>query len=406
MDGPIRTRGSIYIQYGHLGRVALFSTGIEMNINDISISDGEVDQNNPVKRSIHGYTTKNSNIRKLKNEIDTIKDQLINQGVEPTINNVKEQFQNSLKPKGIAKDFFDLFDEFLEHSESIRAKGTIKQFRTCYNHLKNFETHRKEKIVLDKVNISFYDKYVNYLLSLGLSNNSVGTSIKDIKVFLNYLKKRGHELKQDLTEFKVMKEKHVIIYLTEEEMEAVYHFDFSSNLRLEKCRDIFVLQCSTGLRYSDLSRLGPEHIKENIIKITAHKTKKNITVPLTPKAHAILTKYSEGLPIISDVKQNAYLKEVCQMVGLNSKVEVPVYKGGKKTYEKYFKYELITTHVAVKTFITHCGEKGISAKVVSEITGKTVKVILDHYYGTNDKMIEMEMQRAFGIPETKLKISK
>jgi hypothetical protein len=48
-------------------------------------------------------------------------------------------------------------------------------------------------------------------------------------------------------------------------------------------------------------------------------------------------------------------------------------------------------------------EKGISAKVVSEIAGKTLKVILGCYNGTNDKVIETEMQKAFGVSEAKLK---
>lgn len=397
--------GFIYVQYGHDGKTTLFSTGIELNIKEVNFSGDDLDQNNPVKRIIPGYTTKNSNIRKLKNDIDGIKDQLINKDEEPTIDQVKEFFEFKKGPKYSKKDFFQLYDEFLKSTSQTKAKGTIKQFNTCRMHLKNFEEHKGEKILLSKINLSFYDKFVNYLLSTGLANGSVGTNIKDFKVFLNYLRKRGEDIKADLAEFKVLREKPVIIYLTEEELEAIYAYDFSENKRLERVRDLFVLQCSTGLRFSDLSRLGPEHIQGNIIRITAHKTKKNIMVPLTPKAHDILTKYSEGLPEISDVKANAYIKEVCQIVGLNSKVEVPTYSGGKKTYEKFFKYELITTHVAVKTFITHCGEKNISPKVVSEITGKTVKVILDHYYGTNEKVIEMEMQRAFGVPETKLKIS-
>jgi hypothetical protein len=101
---------------------------------------------------------------------------------------------------------------------------------------------------------------------------------------------------------------------------------------------------------------------------------------------------------------NKYIKVACEDAGITSKVEVSELRGGQKIYTKYFKHELISTHTAVKTFITHCGEKGISAKVVSEITGKTVKVILDHYYGTSDKVIELEMQRAFGSPVAVMKV--
>ena len=72
------------------------------------------------------------------------------------------------------------------------------------------------------------------------------------------------------------------------------------------------------------------------------------------------------------------------------------HKGGQKIITRSAKWKLVGTHTAVKTFITHCGQKGISPKVVSEITGKTVKVILDHYYGTDEATIEREMYRGFG----------
>ena len=101
------------------------------------------------------------------------------------------------------------------------------------------------------------------------------------------------------------------------------------------------------------------------------------------------------MPIISEQKYNAYIKEACKKAGIDSDIEKAEYKGGNKTYIEVPKYSAISSHTAVKTFITHCGEKGISAKVVSQITGKSVRVILDHYYGTNKTTIKSEMERAF-----------
>lgn len=83
-------------------------------------------------------------------------------------------------------------------------------------------------------------------------------------------------------------------------------------------------------------------------------------------------------------------------------VEIQFKKKGLKTYSKVEKWKLLSSHRAVATFITHCGERGISAKTVSEITGKTVKVILDHYYGTNEDFIIKQMHRAFGPPMSKV----
>ena len=130
--------------------------------------------------------------------------------------------------------------------------------------------------------------------------------------------------------------------------------------------------------------------------MTAYKNKKQTIVPLIPKARAILDKYNGVLPVIAEQNQNVYIKEACDLACINQPIEIVKYHGGKKTFSKVPKYSQISTHKAVSTFITHCGEKGISAKVVGEITGKTVKVILDHYYGISKETIISEMAKAFG----------
>jgi len=397
----------IFIQYGHLGKTVLFTTGIKVNPQYLKFDKNDLDQREPLKKSLNGYTTKNSNIRKIANRIDEIKDKLINQDIEPTTEEVKKIFEAESKPVEEKKDFLQVFNQFIEESKPVRALNTIKQYTTAYNHLKNFEEFTKEKITFEKINLKFYDKLVNYfLIEKKMNNNTVGTQIKDLKSFLNYVKKRGIKVSEDINHFKVLREKPAIIYLSQEELDHLYKFDFKGNKKLEKSRDLFCLQAATGLRISDLLRLGKEHIQDNTIRLKAHKTKTNVHVPLTPISAAILAKYDYELPMISEQKQNKYIKEACQEAELNRKVEVPEYKGGKKEYKSYFLYELVTSHVAIKCFISHCIEKGMSPAVVSKITGKTTKILLQNYYSTHDNVIMMEMQKAFGLPDSPLKVAK
>ncbi|MBX9851787.1 MAG: site-specific integrase [Cytophagaceae bacterium] len=375
-------------------------------------------QRDPIKKSLNGYTTKNSNVRKIANEIDEVKDKLINQRINPTVDEVKRIYEKKYTPKEPEKDFFQLFEEFIKNAGK-RSHSTIKSYHTVLNNLKTFEHLKGEKISLDKIDYNFYDRLHNYFLKehvlngkrskkkdkkVGMTPTAAGNQIKTLKSFLRHLIRKGINIDADLSEFKAYKEKPTIIYLSQEELETLYSHDFSAIKKYERVRDLFVLQCSTGLRISDFKRLGIEHIHGSIIKMKSHKTMKDIIVPLTPKSDAILKKYNYELPMISEQKINEYIKEACKLAGINSLVEIQEYRNGNKIYNKYFKYQLIKTHVAVKTFISHCGERGISAKVVSEITGKTVKIILDHYYGTSNKVIEMEMHKAFGSPEANLKV--
>jgi integrase len=389
---------TIFVQYGHSGQTTLFSTELRIAPIHLKFDGSDLDQRNPIKKTLPGFTTKNSNIQKIVILIDQIKDRLINQDIIPTIIEVKRIYEESFKSKVIIQhDFFDLFENFIKDSRTFRSKNTTKQYVTCFNHLKNFEKHDKHKITFEKIDLTFYDKLQAYLVKeVGLANTSIGTNIKDLKAFLNYIKKRGVTISADVSEFKILRERPVIIYLTQGEVQTLYSMELESDIH-EKSRDLFILQAQTGLRFSDLSRLGIEHLQGNILKLKAHKTKKDIKIPLTPIASAILNKYNFKLPEIAEQKQNKNIKELCKLAKMDTKMEIPKYKGGSKTYEVFYKWQLITTHVAVKTFITHCGEKGISPKTVSEITGKTVKVILEHYYGTSDNVIVEEMEKAFGI---------
>ncbi|HEY8400495.1 MAG TPA: phage integrase SAM-like domain-containing protein [Cytophagaceae bacterium] len=412
----------IYIQYGHQSKITLFSTGIKISPIHWNEKKQLIDSTKGVKKIVaneeliktlekeDNYT--NANINAFKSKVNTIVRTLQHRDIEPTVENVKQEFNRVYSDKKeVTFDFFDLFEEFINNPGN-KTETTIKGYRSCLNNLKKFQEVKKEKITLEKIDLKFYDKFISYLLnehelpdkSVGMAQDTVGTQIKNLKAFLNHLIKRGVKIEADLREFKVFKGKPVIIYLTQEELEQLYLFDISHNERLQKVKDLFILGCSTGLRISDLSRLGKEHIQGAVIKMKAHKTGKNVIVPLIYKSDEILKKYEYQLPSISDQKFNDYVKELCELANINAPVEMMEFKGGKKIYKTIPKYQLISSHSAVKTFITHCGEKGISAKVVAEITGKTVKVILDHYYGTSEKVIQMEMQRAFGEPGSNLKV--
>lgn len=145
--------------------------------------------------------------------------------------------------------------------------------------------------------------------------------------------------------------------------------DLKKKPALDRVRDLFVMACGTGLRYSDLSRLGPQHIINNAIVMRSHKTIKDTYIPLTPSTAGILNKYNMKLPRLSEQKMNKHLKDLCKMAEIDSPIEKTNVKAEHKTHTTVPKYKLITTHIGPKTFITHCGEKGISAKIGSKITG-------------------------------------
>jgi site-specific recombinase XerD len=378
----------IYHRYTHNSQTLLLSTGVKVLPEHFD----EKNNSYPVKGP--GKASKNSLISQARQNIEKVIISLQNEGTDPTIAAVKAKLQKTKKSE--VQEVYRLFDEYIQYSQTVKTQGTVKLIKRAKADFTEFCTHRRKTPKLQEIDLKFYDGYVKYLTEKrNMKNNTVGKCIKDFKAFLNFCKRRGYTISPEVRKFKVLREQTPIIYLTQKELETLWQFEFSTD-RHSRCRDLWCLQAFTGLRWSDLSRLGKQHITGNVVRITAFKTKKQIVVPLQSKAIKVLEKYGYQVPDVTEQEINRTIKEACRLAGIDSSIEVPVYQGGQKTFTKLEKWKKVSTHTAVKTFITHCAENGISPKVVATITGKTVDVILKHYYGTNEEQIISEIEKAFG----------
>jgi site-specific recombinase XerD len=400
----------IYIQYSHRSDVALFSTGLKLNP---TFWKGDKDQTNPVKKTYSGFIKMNGTLRKLRTRIDDVILRMTDEYLDPIPRDVKLRLQaNQTKHHTQRSDIIGLIEQYIKLVTPKMAPTTIKGYNTFKNHFETFLVKNKKKCTLGSINRTLIDEFHNYLLEeKNLRNNSTQDILKNLKAFLNSMKKKGNKIGLNPDSIKVKFENpQTVIYLTQSEFKQLADYDFSNKPRLERVRDLFVLGARTGLRYSDLKRLSKHHVKTTeftdekgtrkvqTILMTAHKNKKQIVVPLVMESSVILRKYHYKLPEISDQKFNDYIKEACQIAELNRNIEVISYKGGNKVYTKVELWKLVSSHKAVNTFITHSVEKGTSPKTVSEITGKTVKVLLNHYYGSNESFLIREMYSAFGEP--------
>jgi len=116
-------------------------------------------------------------------------------------------------------------------------------------------------------------------------------------------------------------------YLTQKELETIMNKSFSIK-RLEQVRDIFIFSCFSGLAYVDVKNLCDKNIRTSFdgnvwIMGKRHKTDVSFTIPLLNVPKTILEKYKgilptgEILPVISNQKMNAYLKEITDMCGID-----------------------------------------------------------------------------------------
>jgi integrase len=193
---------------------------------------------------------------------------------------------------------------------------------------------------------------------------------------MNEATERGYNKKLDFRgrRFKRLHEQVYSIYLNEEELGKIWRLDLSEKPNLERVRDLFMIGCYTGLRYSDLIRIRSENIvKENgssYLSILTQKTSQQVIIPLKPIVLEILSKYGGSIPKpLTNQKMNKYLKVIGRMADISQLIPVEKTKGGIRTKELVPKYELIRTHTCRKSFATNAFRSGLPTLAIMKITG-------------------------------------
>ncbi len=179
--------------------------------------------------------------------------------------------------------------------------------------------------------------------------------------------------------FSVTSENTAAIYLSQQEVNELEALDLANNKRLECVRDLFLVGCYTGLRYSDYSILKPEQIKDGFIETPQIKTGESVVIPIHPTVEKILAKYNGNLPrSISNQKTNEYLKELGKLLpSLSSTISKTFTKGGTRVTVNYSKWELLSSHTARRSFATNEYLAGTPEITIMAITGhRTEKAFL------------------------------
>ncbi|WP_018620856.1 site-specific integrase [Spirosoma luteum] len=261
---------------------------------------------------------------------------------------------------------------------------TIQKYSTTVRVLREFASTYKRPIDFDTIDLDFYGDFTAWLTKGRkdhlLSVNAVGKYVQTLKVFLNEATAKGINTKLDYksSRFKVLKEDADSIYLTEPELQRLYALDLSKQPRLERVRDLFLVGCYTGLRFSDFTTIRPEYIKDGMIRMEQFKTQGKVVIPCHPIVTALLDKYNGQLPkSISNQKSNDYLKEICKQAELNSNEGKAITKGGVRVIRSLEKWQMVSTHTGRRSFATNMYLLGVPSITIMRITGhKTEKAFM------------------------------
>ena len=319
----------------------------------------------------------------------------------PSPAEVKEAFNNrhgqnektelaSADTSNVPSNFYEAFDDFVRvcGRQNDWTHSTFEKFAAVKNHLKNF----RSELSFEFFNEEGLTEYVQYLREVReMRNSTIGKQLSFLKWFLRWSFKQGMHSNNAYDTFKpkLKDTQKKIIFLTWEELNRLREFKIPPTKQaLERVRDVFLFQCFTGLRYSDVFNLRRSDIKGEHIEVTTVKTSDSLIIELNDHSKAILEKYKDvefendkALPVITNQKMNDYLKELAELAEINKPVRQTYYKGNERIDEVTPKYALLGTHAGRRTFICNALALGIPPQVVMKWTGhsdyKAMKPYID-----------------------------
>lgn len=275
------------------------------------------------------------------------------------------------------KSFLELLERHNSKMEKLvgteYAPRYYQKWKGMHLLMKDFirKTYKKSDVLLSNLSIKFLDDLDFYMKSEKQHKQvTINKCIQRVRQIIRLAISEGYLEKDPFILYKAKRYKKEVIYLTHEELQLVEKHSFSQS-RLEQVRDMFVFCCYTGLAYAEMSSLKQRHLITGFdgntwISMYRTKTGKDFSVPVLDKPLQIIEKYRSLsretlLPKISNQKFNSYIKEICEIVGIEKS---------------------ISHHIGRKTFATTVLlYNDVPMEIVSELLGHSKMSITQEHYG-------------------------
>ncbi|MDH5412531.1 MAG: site-specific integrase [Flavobacteriaceae bacterium] len=385
-------KANIYLRITIAGKRAEVSMNRKVTVNKWSSEFGKVKGSSTEARELNHYM-ESIRSRMYKTYQDLIlKDEII------TANKVRNSYLGKEnKPILLLKIFQDHNDKVERLIGKDFTAGTAERYRTAKNHIEDYIKleYNADDIPVKDVNHKFITGLEYYLKTE--RNCSHNTAIKYITNFKKIIRIAYANDWISKDPFFNWKARLKIIdreFLTKEEIQIMIEKELFTK-RLDQVKDIFIFCCFTGLAYADVKKLSNADIVlgidgERWIKTKRSKTDTRSNIPILPTAQVILDKYVEYsknlntnklLPVLSNQKMNAYLKEIADLCGIDKN---------------------LTFHLARHTFATTVTlSNGVPIESVSKMLGHKSLKTTQHYAKILDRKVSEDM----AILKSKLKTS-
>lgn len=136
---------------------------------------------------------------------------------------------------------------------------------------------------------------------------------------------------------------------------------------------MFIIACTTGLRYSDIETLQSEHINygEGVIQRIQHKTNQSVHIALNPLLVKMLKENHGELPKpICNQDFNRYLKELFAEIGLDRTVQISHVIGKKR---------VVTDHKLHEIASSKMGRRYLCSSLAGKVPDRVIMAMSGHH---------------------------
>lgn len=330
------------------------------------------------KRQYTGHPELNEFLTNFKNHYEKLIRQFRAENITADFDDIKK-FINEQNKKKETKSIYDLIDLYVKHNSEGKNSRYASRFTLLKNELKEYS--HIEPINIKSINQLFVDKFKTFLTDKGNSPATVQSKVKNLKVFLNYLKSR--EIVEGLKpeNIKVQKAQgDSAIALSNDEIDLMWNLDLKDNPRRAEARDLFLFSVFTCQRYGDCVNFSNSNVEQQQINgknvwfwnIRQQKTGTSVSIPLNSRARQIIEKYNGILPRF-DVKGvihgklSKYIREIAFQCGEGFLSEIQVFSKGKQHTGQ--KYQFLHFHNGRDSGICRLLRAGMQPQKVMELSG-------------------------------------
>lgn len=362
LDKEVDEKSLIFVSFTFNHARLRLSTGLHVPLKNW-------DQENQKAKPEKDYREVNKKLRDTVNFFQDKYDELFPKGLQFTKDEVKSKSKEVLesykiftgKKKMILPIKMSLIPFILIFQDRYKNKfnpAHLKHYNGLKNHLEAFQVKTGFKIDFDTIGKDFYIKFTDYLKEAGLKPNTIGAHIKRVKRLMNEALEDNLTTNQDhhKRDFKVIKVDVDTVYLTENEIMALYEMGIEVPSK-RKIRDIFVLNCFTGLRHSDWDKVSFDNLHDNKLYIKTQKTNEPVIIPVKPLVLEILARYHQ-IQVPTLQKTNEAIRWIGEKAFEN--------KLGSGNIKKWLE---IRTHTVRRSFATNAYLAGIPMRDIMQITG-------------------------------------